>query len=79
VSTAKKATSAAIKSPIPAVNKQTAAKKVGTTASPAVRKSAKAAKTAALPRSTVSAKDYEHILKSIQKSRNKPSREARLK
>lgn len=67
------------KSPTPATKKQTAAKKGSQTASPSVTKPVKAAKPLEAPAATFSDNDYEHVLKSIQKSRNKPSREARLK
>jgi len=79
---AKKAASPAIKSPTAAAKKQTTAKKVGPTgptALNAVVKPARATKAAAEPAATISAKDYEHVLKSIQKSKNKPAREARLR
>jgi NTP pyrophosphatase (non-canonical NTP hydrolase) len=67
------------KSPAPAAKKQTAAKKGSQTASPSVTKLEKLAKPFVAPAATFSANDYEHVLKSIQKSKNKPSREARLK
>lgn len=76
---AKKAVSPATKSPTTAAKKHVAAKKVGSTSTTAAKKSAKVAKKTAVLATAVSNKDYEHVLKSIQKSKNKPAREARLK
>ncbi len=82
---AKKSTSLAVppsstvKTPKPVAKKKASAKKVSQLVSSRTANTAKVAPPAPEPVAAVSSKDYEHVLKSIQKSKNKPSREARLK